>query len=133
VKILAGRLLSWIAPTLHIPLGSPLSSLSHDPEWIESTERDPMHSMTLSARIAMEQLDANRWILSQTSFPFPLLIMQGTEDTHVDPKVNTAFAGRLAGDVTFKLWEGFGHELHNELKRAEVLAYVRTWLDAHAK
>jgi alpha-beta hydrolase superfamily lysophospholipase len=132
-KILAGRLLSRIAPTLHIPLGSPLSGLSHDPEWISSTERDPMHSMTLSARIAIEQLDTNRWILSQTSFPLPLLIMQGTEDTHVDSKVNADFAGHLAGDVTLKLWEGLGHELHNELKRDEVLGYLRTWLDAHAK
>jgi alpha-beta hydrolase superfamily lysophospholipase len=33
--------------------------------------------------------------------------------------------------VTFKLWEGLGHELHNELNRNEVLAYLRTWLDAH--
>jgi alpha-beta hydrolase superfamily lysophospholipase len=130
-KILAVRLLSRIAPTLRIPLGSPLSGLSHDPDWVESTERDPMHSVTLSARIAVEQLDTNRWILSQTSFPLPLLIMQGTADLHVDPEVNVAFAGRLAGDVTFKLWEGLGHELHNELNRNEVLAYLRTWLDAH--
>jgi alpha-beta hydrolase superfamily lysophospholipase len=132
-KILAGRLLSRIAPTLRIPLGSPRSSLSHDPEWIASTEADPLHSVTLSARIAIEQLTTNQWILAQTSFPLPLLIMQGTEDRHVDPKVNAAFAQRLNGDVTFKLWEGLGHELHNELARADVLAYARTWLDAHVK
>jgi alpha-beta hydrolase superfamily lysophospholipase len=132
-KILVGRLLSRIAPTLHIPLGSPLSSLSHDPEWIATTERDPLFSVTLSARLAIEQLTTNEWILSQTEFPLPLLIMQGSADRHVDPEVIAAFARRLGGEVTFKLWEGLGHELHNELKRSDVLAYVRAWLDAHAK
>jgi alpha-beta hydrolase superfamily lysophospholipase len=131
-KVLAGRLLSRIAPTFRIPLGSPMSGLSHDPDWIASTERDPLYWKTLSARIAMEQLDANEWILAQTSFPLPLLIMQGTGDRHVDPEVNMAFARRLAGDVTLKVWDGLGHELHNELKRDEVLQYVRTWLDGHA-
>jgi alpha-beta hydrolase superfamily lysophospholipase len=133
VKVLAGRLLSRLAPTLRIPLGSPLDGLSHDPAWIATTQRDPLFSETLSARVAMEQLVTNQWILAQTSFPLPLLIMQGTEDRHVDPNVNAAFAQRLEGDITFKLWEGLGHELHNELARADVLAYVRTWLDAHVK
>jgi acylglycerol lipase len=133
MKVAAGRLLSRIAPTLHIPLGSPLSSLSHDSEWIAATERDPLFSATLSARVAIEQLDTNQWILAQTSFPLPLLIMQGTADRHVDPQVNIAFARRLTGDVTLKVWEGLGHELHNELAREEVLAYVRAWLDAHVK
>jgi alpha-beta hydrolase superfamily lysophospholipase len=132
-KIFAGRLLSRIAPTLRIPLGSPLSSLSHDPAWIEATERDPLFRTTLSARIGIEQLRANQWILEQTAFPLPLLIMQGTADQHVDPEVNIEFARRLAGEVTLKVWEGLGHELHNELNRKEVLQFVCAWLDAHGK
>lgn len=128
-KILAGRVLSMIAPRVHIPLGSPLSSLSHDPTWIETTKADPYLVQTLSARIGMLQLDTNQWILAQSSFPLPLLIMQGTADEHVDAQVNISFAHRLKGDVTLKVWEGLGHELHNELARAEVLQFVRGWLD----
>ncbi len=108
-----------------------MSSLSHDPGWLASTRRDPMFFRTLSARIAMEQLRANHWILAQPGFPLPLLIMQGTADRYVDPEVNIAFARRMTGDVTLKVWEGFGHELHNELHRKEVLHYARSWLDAH--
>ena len=132
-KVFMGRMLSRIAPTLRIPLGSPLESLSHDPAWIESSERDPMFWETLSARVAIEQLDTNAWIVQQSSFPLPLLIMQGTADQHVDSAVNIAFAKRLQGNVTLKVWEGLGHELHNETKRDEVLQFARTWLDGHSR
>jgi alpha-beta hydrolase superfamily lysophospholipase len=133
-KIMAGRLLAKIAPRFQIPLGSPLDSLSHDPAWLETTRTDPLFIKTLSAGIAIEFLKTSEWILSQASFPpLPLLIMQGTTDRHVDPKTNIEFAKRLKGDVTLKVWEGLGHELHNELSRAEVLAFVRGWLDAHVK
>jgi alpha-beta hydrolase superfamily lysophospholipase len=110
-----------------------LSGLSHDPDWIAATEHDPLYYTTLSARIAMDQMSTNEWILAQAGFPLPLLIMQGTADRHVNAEVNIAFARRLSGDVTLKVWEGLGHELHNELKKDEVLQYVRTWLDAHEK
>jgi alpha-beta hydrolase superfamily lysophospholipase len=131
VKVLMGRVLSRIAPTLRIPLGSPMSSLSHDPAWIETSVHDPMFFETLSARIGIEQLDTNEWILAQPAFPLPLLIMQGTADQHVDPSVTISFAKRVRGDVTLKVWDGLGHELHNEVKRDEILRYALQWLDAH--
>jgi len=135
-KLLAGRVLAKVAPRMHIPLGSPLSSISHNTAWLETTKADPYFTQTISARIAIEQLKTNAWILSQTNFPpVPLLIMQGTADQHVDPKVNIEFAGRLKGDVTLKVWEGLGHELHNEVdaSRAEVLAFVKGWIDKHVR
>jgi acylglycerol lipase len=118
---------------MHIPLGSPLSGLSHDAGWVAATERDPLFSMTLSARVAIEQVDMNRWILAQAGFPLPLLIMQGTDDRHVAPRVVIEFAKRLTGDITLKVWEGLGHELHNETAKGDVLAYVRAWLDARVR
>jgi alpha-beta hydrolase superfamily lysophospholipase len=131
VKILAGRVLSRLAPRVMIPLGSPASSLSHDPAVVEAYTHDPLVDPGLSARIAMEMLKANAWILAQKSFPLPLLIMQGTSDQHVDAKLNIAFAGRLSGDVTLKVWEGFGHELHNEVQKDQVIGFMREWLDRH--
>jgi alpha-beta hydrolase superfamily lysophospholipase len=132
-KVFAARILSRVVPKLMIPLGSPTSSLSHDPEWVSATDRDPLFFTTLSTRIAVEQLDMNAWILAQTEFPLPLLIMQGTEDRHVDSGINIDFARRLKGDITLKVWEGLGHELHNELSRSEVLQFAREWMDARLK
>jgi alpha-beta hydrolase superfamily lysophospholipase len=130
-KILAGKLLSLMAPTSRIPLGSPVNGISHDPAWIAKSKGDPLWQQGLSARLGMEMLRTNEWTLSQTSFPLPLLIMQGTDDPWVDANLSIAFARRLTGDVTLKVWEGLGHELHNELQKDLVIGYIRDWLAAH--
>ncbi len=140
-KLFAARVVSKIAPTLRFPLGTPTNTLSTDAAWVSKSLQDPLFYGTLSARIGIELLAAGGWIRAQTSFPLPLLIQQGTADRYVDPEVNIAFARRLQGDgqvraagarppdVTLKVWDGLGHELHNERNRAEVLAFVRGWLE----
>jgi len=134
VKVAAGRLMAGLAPAVLFPTGTPLSSLSHDEGWIQTTLADPFFTDKVSARLGILLLDIGKWVLSQPEIPpVPLLIMQGTDDQHADPKVNIEFAGRLRGDVTLKVWEGLGHELHNEVKRAEVLAYVAGWMSQHLK
>ena len=130
-KILMARLLSRVVPTLRIPLGAPPGSLSHDPAWLKTTAEDPLFETTFSVRLGMEMLRANEWVLGHGSFPLPLLLMQGTEDRHVDAAQNIAFAQRLSGDVTLKVWQGFGHEMHNEVERDAAIQYMRQWLDAH--
>jgi alpha-beta hydrolase superfamily lysophospholipase len=130
VKILMARVLSRTVPTLRIPLGSPMDSLSHDPAWLKTTEEDPLFEKTFSVRLGMEMLRANERVLGHTSFPLPLLVMQGTEDRHVDAQQNIAFAQRLSGDVTLKVWQGLGHELHNEVERDAVIRHMLQWLDA---
>jgi alpha-beta hydrolase superfamily lysophospholipase len=131
MKIFMAQILSRIVPTVRIPLGSPSESLSHDPAWVKTSDEDPLFEYTFSVRLGMEMLAANEWVLGHTSFPLPLLVMQGTEDSHVDAKMNIAFAQRLSGEVTLKVWEGFGHELHNEIEKDTVIEYMRQWLDAH--
>ena len=128
-KVFVGRILSRITPTLRLRLGSPVESLSTDAAWVETSLKDPHFYKTLSARIAIEQLKANEWILTQSEFPLPLLIQQGTADRYVDPEVNIAFARRLQGNVTLKVWEGLAHELHNERIQREVMAFVCGWLE----
>lgn len=132
-KIILVKLLSAITPLYHVPLGSPAGGLSHDTAWLQATKNDPLYYDGLSVRLAAEQVRTNEWILRQTSFPLPLLIMQGTEDAYVDAQINIGFARRLSGEVTLKVWEGFRHELHNEVRKDEVIRFMQEWLDAHAR
>jgi alpha-beta hydrolase superfamily lysophospholipase len=129
-KVAMAKTLSALIPRFRIPLGSPAGGLSHDKEWLEETERDPLFQDGLTARLAAEMLKAGPWIRSHHAFPLPLLLMQGTEDFHVDAETNIAFGRQLAGDVTVKVWEGLSHELHNEIRKDEVIRFVLEWLRA---
>ena len=134
IKVAAGRLMARLAPAMRFPVGAPRSSLSHDEAWVQKSMADPMFSEKISARLGILLLDTGEWILSQAEIPpVPLLLMQGTADQHSNPSVNLEFGKRLKGDVTVKAWDGLVHELHNEVKRAEVIAFARGWIDQHVK
>ncbi len=130
-KVVVARLLSRVAPTMKIPLGSPMEGISSDAAWVEASRADALMQEGLSVRLGSEMLKAGQWILSHGSFPTPLLIMQGTDDLHVSPALNVEFAKRLPGDVTLKVWEGMRHELHNEVIKDEVIAFALRWLEKH--
>lgn len=132
-KVFAARVLSRIVPQLTLAHGTPPASLSHDPSWVESSLRDPLFQKVLSVRTAAEVLRASAWIRSHNSFPLPLLVQQGTDDLYVSPSMTIAFARGLTGDVTLKIWEGLGHELHNETRKDEVIDTIIAWTNEHAR
>ena len=132
-KVAAARVLSRIVPQLTLAHGTPPASLSHDASWVESSLRDPDFQKVLSVRTAAEVLRASAWIRSHSSFPLPLLVEQGTEDLYVSPSMTIAFARGLSGDVTLKIWEGLGHELHNETRKDEVIDTIIAWIGEHAR
>jgi alpha-beta hydrolase superfamily lysophospholipase len=132
-KVFAAKMLSRIVPQLTLAHGTPPASLSHDQSWVESSLRDPFFQSVLSVRTAAEVLRASAWIRSHTSFPVPLLVEQGTDDLYVSPSMTIAFARGLSGDVTLKVWEGLGHELHNETRKDEVIDTIIAWMDEHVR
>ncbi len=130
-KLLAARVVSRIAPTMHFSFGPQADALSRDPAWVQTTAADPLFQAGVSARLGLHILRAGEWVRGHRSFPAPLLVMQGTDDQIVDAHVNIAFAKSLQGDVTIKVWDGMRHELHNELGKDEVIAFARGWLEKH--
>ncbi|MGA2614642.1 MAG: lysophospholipase [Spirochaetia bacterium] len=131
-KVAVSKLLSRIIPSVIITTKVPWESLSGDPAVIELTKKDPLYQEGISVRMGVELLRAGEWIRSQTTFPLPLLVMQGTADRHVDPKKTIQFSQGLTGDVTLKVWEGGHHELHNDLGREKVADLILDWLGKHS-
>jgi len=129
MKILFGRIMNRLLPTLRVPTGFPPHGLSRDPAVLENASTDALFQNGVSVRLGLEILRAGDWIKAQTESPCPLLIMQGTADTYVDPSMTAVFARALRGDVTYKEWEGAYHELHNETMKEEVLASLLAWMD----
>jgi len=57
------------------------------------------------------------------------LVMQGTADRLVDPLKNRQFARRSNLMITYKEWQGFYHELHNEPEKEDVLNFLLNWIN----
>jgi len=130
LKIFAGKMLNSVAPQMTLNNGLDLESLSHDKEVKKVYLSDPLVHPLISARLAMQLLNAGEWIRSQHGkYPYPLLLMQGADDRIVNPTLNKQYAEGLTGDVTFKMWPGMCHEIHNEFDKENVLQVLVDWMD----
>ncbi len=134
MKITLGRIMDRLWPSFTMGNGLDLKGLSRDPAVLEKVQADPMYHTRISARLGWGLIQSWDWFARQKGeFPAPLLIMQGTRDIVVDPAATKAFASRMTGDVTLKLWDGLYHELHNEPEKQTVLAFALDWMDKHAR
>jgi alpha-beta hydrolase superfamily lysophospholipase len=132
VKLAAAKLLNVVGPTLTLDNGLDLGNLSHDPAVRADYVADPKTHPLVSARLGMQLIQQGAWIQAQKGeFPIPLLLLQGTADHLVNLAATRAFASGQTGDVTYKEWDGWYHELHNELGKAEVIQVMVDWLKAH--
>lgn len=59
----------------------------------------------------------------------PALIQHAGDDLLTDLKATKTFVKNVTGDVTFKVWEGLYHEIHNESIREQVYDYTIEWID----
>jgi acylglycerol lipase len=133
IKLALGRFFSRYAPSLSMSNGLDPNYLSHDPEVVKAYIDDPLVHDRVSARFytsftgAIDECQARAAELN-----IPILIMQSGEDRLVDPKGSELFYSRAGSqDKTLKIWEGFYHEMFNELEKDQVQGYAGQWLENH--
>ena len=64
----------------------------------------------------------------------PVLILHGTADKVTRPGGSQLFFDTAgSADKTLKLYDGYGHDLLNDLGREAVMADIQAWLDAHIR
>ena len=130
-KIFLAKVMARLMPSFSMNNGLDLQNLSRDPAVIRAYQQDPLVHNQISARLGLDFLTRGDWILARAGeFPVPLLLMQGSAD-HI---VSTAAVSQLAslippGKLTYKVWEGFYHETHNEPEQEQVLQTIGNWLD----
>jgi len=126
------RLVSSVAHgfSLHSPVDA--DNLTHDETSARTYEEDPLVHDIISARLLMTIHDSGLWALEHAAeFPLPLLLMHGADDPITSAKASQEFAEKAGDKVTFKLWNGMFHEIHNELEKAEVFNFMLDWLGNH--
>ena len=123
------RVLKKIAPELTVPNGLPADGISHDPAVVDRYLHDPLVHARISPGLVLDLMDEGKALAARTEpYPVPLLVVQGSEDRLVDPAAAEDFALRAKGDVTYKRFEGWYHELHNEPGREELFHVIGEWI-----
>lgn len=135
VARLAARALSALAPKLPTIAVDP-ALVSRDAQEVEAYRTDPLvHHGQLPLRTVAEIATVLPPLANQSAdLEIPLLVAHGSED-----RLAPLAGGRLvyeratSPDKTMKVYDGFFHEILNELPedRERVFADVITWLDAH--
>lgn len=133
VKVLAGRLLSRVAPRFTLPNELDSRMLSHDPKVVKAREEDPLIKDVASSRWFTESMKASQQILQSASrLQVPALLMHGGDDPLTDPKATQEFFEALPiSDKKWVEWPGMYHEIFNEIDRDQVFEVVRVWLENH--
>jgi alpha-beta hydrolase superfamily lysophospholipase len=131
LKLAAGQLLYKLMPSFTFANGLDLNALSSDPTVVQHAKSDPYYHTRVSARLGLDAINQGEWLQIQTGpVPVPLLIMQGTADRVSSLAAARRFAKNITGDVTYREWDGWYHELHNEPGQAELFKASIAWLDA---
>jgi alpha-beta hydrolase superfamily lysophospholipase len=123
------KVMNTLKPDMQIPNGLPLDGLARDPAVARAYMSDPLVHDKISVRLASEMFQAGEWALAHAAeFPLPLLLVHGSADELTSAAATQEFAGKVRGDCTLKIWDGFYHETHNEPEKAEVLAFMLAWM-----
>jgi acylglycerol lipase len=131
-QLTLAKVMNKLQPTMQMPNGLKLDGLARDPEVIRAYKSDPLVHDKISVRLAVEMLQAGEWALAHAAeFPLPLLLVHGSADQLTSAAATQEFAGKVRGDCTLKIWDGFYHETHNEPEKAEVLGFMVGWLQTH--
>ncbi len=130
IKVTLGRMMNNIYPAFTQASELETAALSRDPEIVRAYENDPLVHDKISARLFVGIYESGLWALDHAAeFPLPLLLMHGTADRLTSWQASQEFAERAGKNVTWRAWDGFYHEIHNEPDKAEVLKTMTTWMD----
>lgn len=131
--VFLGKVMSRLNPSMQMSNGLDRSGLSRDPQVIQVYTNDPLVHGFISAKLGMDMLSNGQWMVEHAAeVSVPLLLMQGSADRLVSPPTTEKFASRVTRpDFTFKMWDGYYHELHNEPEKEEILQTMIDWLNQH--
>ena len=118
-----------LLPTAPFRSGVNPRMLSHDPAVVKDYIQDPLVHHVLTARCAVALRDAMKDSLRLAAeLRIPCLLLQAGADEVCDPAAAEEFA--KGGRVTFRRYDGFYHEIFNEVERRRPIEDLCQWLDS---
>jgi alpha-beta hydrolase superfamily lysophospholipase len=132
IQVALAKLVNGILPALGQPTNLDASGISRDKAVVDKYLKDPLVHGRVTPRFFVEMEREAKWALDNASkMKLPLLIYHGSADKLTSHDASKEFASNAHGDVTWKSWEGFYHECHNEPEQQQVFALIIDWINAH--
>jgi alpha-beta hydrolase superfamily lysophospholipase len=121
-----------LAPRVGLPNGLQAAFLSHDAAVVAAYKADPLVHGKISARLLRAMLMAiDECHARASSLDLPVLLQVAGDDRLVDASGSRRFGAQLRPNLaTLKIYDGFYHEIFNEVNAAEPMADLRAWLAA---
>lgn len=135
LKVLLGRIMSILYPTLAFNNELNPNLLSHDPAVVSDYTNDPLVHRQVTARWFTEISRAmSETGASAPELQKPVLLQVGSDDRLVAPEAVRQFFDNLSvTDKSLRTYHGLYHEIYNETakEREKVLKDLEKWLDEH--
>jgi alpha-beta hydrolase superfamily lysophospholipase len=133
VKLLGAKVLTYLAPRLHLGNELKIDELTHDPVIRRATAADPLYQHVTTAGWFRQTTGAQAETLSRArELTLPCLVLVGDADRIADPAGGRRlFESAGSADKDFKSYPGLFHELLNEIDRDKVFADILDWLSRH--
>jgi len=129
-KMTLARTLSNLLPTFTMANDLGADLLSHDPAVAAAYIADPLNHYVTTARWGMEIFAAQARTLDRAGeVKLPTLVIYAGDDQIADPEGSALFFERLkATDKTTHRYDGYYHEIFNEVGKETVFKEMENWL-----
>ncbi len=135
LKVLAAKVVGRFVPWLPVAAGLDFADLTSDVELQRWTERDPLYGRKTTPRWFEESRRAQREVMRRAAeFKAPLLVLAAGADRIADPAAARRFVEAAgSADKRLVVYDGFRHEIFNEVGRQAPIGEALAWLDSHAR
>ncbi|MDB5037743.1 MAG: hypothetical protein JWQ35_1271 [Bacteriovoracaceae bacterium] len=130
------KLLTAALPNFTLPAEGNLtgSSLTHDEKIIARRAADPLIKSCVTIHFLREFLKARNFAFEQSkNIKIPIAIFQAGDDKITQRSEAEIFYSQLEGSKELKIYEGFYHEILNEINRALVMDDMWKWIEPGLK
>jgi alpha-beta hydrolase superfamily lysophospholipase len=123
------RAFGSLAPHTRTPVAGADYEFTNNPDAIKARKSDPyFHDRWTGNTTAILCEAGLYWEKNVCHFSIPTLIQHASKSFLPIEKMRH-WVKRSTGNITFKEWEGFYPELHNDLGRTEFFEYTLSWIE----
>jgi alpha-beta hydrolase superfamily lysophospholipase len=133
IKKLLSSIISRFAPNFKIHLSLDSSYVSHDKEVVKN-HAETVHDIT-TIKVGNEVLDKIPWCITQAAnMRIPVLFTHGGADKISNPQGTIDFYNTCgSADKTLIVYEGFYHEIYNEVEKEKAFKDIIDWLEKRSR